>query len=75
MESHVDFEARLRSASEFAPSLIGHRRDAAVQMVRARGFEPKVLPASVEAVTADLDSRRVRLFVDANDVVVQALAG
>lgn len=75
MRSQEDFEARLKRGSEFAPSLIGLERDAAVQAVRAQGYQPKVVPTSVEGVTADLDSRRIRLFVDENGLVVQASAG
>lgn len=72
MERHEDFGACLREGSELAASLIGIQRGAAVQVVLTRGYQPKVVPASAEGITADLDSRRIRLFVDGNDQVIRA---
>ena len=74
MRSQEEFKARLAKGRDMAPSLIGLDRDAALQQM-AEGYRAEVIPATVEAVTLDLDPRRVRLFVDEHDRVIRASAG
>ena len=68
-------QARLARGREFAPTLVGLDRDVAVQQVAENGYQAEVIPATAEAVTLDLDSRRIRLFLDERNVVVRASAG
>lgn len=75
MRSQEEFEARLAKGREFAPSLAGLDREAAEEQAVKRGYRPQVIPSTAEAVTADLDSRRIRLFLDEHDLVVRSTAG
>jgi hypothetical protein len=76
VETAEEFEGRLRAAQEFAPSLIGlNGREAKELAVRAGYYRSQVITPDVEAITADLDSLRIRLFVDDLGVVVRASAG
>ena len=68
-------EARLARGREFAPSLVGLDVNAAVQQVAAEGYRAQLIPWYAEAVTADLDSLRIRLFLDEDDLVSRATAG
>lgn len=75
VRSQEEFEARLAKGREFAPSLAGLDREAAEEQAVKRGYRPQVTPSTAEAVTADLDSRRIRLFLDEHDLVVRSTAG
>ena len=46
-----------------------------MQRVTKNGYRDEVVPVSAEAVTADLDERRIRLFLDEHDMVARAAAG
>jgi hypothetical protein len=46
-----------------------------VQPAADRGYQAEVVPATVDTVTADLDSRRIGLFLDQHNIVVRAIAG
>jgi hypothetical protein len=63
--------ARLIEGNELAESLVGLDVTEAVQLATERGFEPRLIPHTVEAVTADLRLDRIRLFLDDTGVVVQ----
>ena len=64
MDTTEELEARLRAAQEFAPSLIGlDGRGAKDLAVREGYYRSQVITPDVEAHTADLDSLRIRLFV------------
>ena len=66
----------MRAAREFAPSLIGvDGRKAKDLAVREGFYRSTVITPDVEALTADLDSLRIRLFVDDLGVVVRVSAG
>lgn len=75
MRSKDNFEANLAKGREFAPSLVGLDVNAAVQQVAAEGYHPQLIPWYAEAVAADLDSLRIRLFLDENDLVARTTAG
>ena len=60
---------------QLAPSFVGLDRDVAVQRVAEKGYRAEVVPATVDVVTADLDSLRIRLFVDERNIVVRITAG
>ena len=75
MQSQEAVEARLAKGRELAPSLVGLDVNAAVQQVAAEGYRAQLIPWYAEAVTADLDSLRIRLFLDQDDVVARATAG
>ena len=71
-----EFRARLAEGAEFAPSLLGLDRDTAVQRVRSHGFRPEVIPPTPGlALTAELASGRIRLFLDEDDMVARASSG
>jgi hypothetical protein len=46
-----------------------------MQQVAERGYQAQVIPATAEAVTLDLDARRIRLVLDEHNTVVRATAG
>ena len=69
------FKARLGEGRAFAPSLVGLERQAAIERATEHGFRPEAIPTTVEAITADLVSNRIRLFLDEDGSVVRALAG
>ena len=76
MEKAEEFEGRLRAAQEFAPSLVGLDGREAKDLALRQGYHrTQVITPDVEAVTLDLDSLRIRLFVDDRGVVVRASAG
>jgi hypothetical protein len=75
VRSQEEYEGRLRTGHQFAPTLVGLDRQTAVRQVLARGYRPKVVQATTESVTLDSDSRRIRLFVDEDDMVVRTSAG
>jgi len=76
MESADEFEGRLRAAQEFARSLTGlDGREASDLAVRQGYHRTQVMTPDVETVTMDLDSLRIRLFVDDRGVVVRGSAG
>jgi hypothetical protein len=76
VETPQEFAARLMAADEFASSLVGlDGRDAKDAAVRSGYHRSQVITPDVEAVTADLDPFRIRLFVDERGVVVRAKAG
>jgi potato proteinase inhibitor type I family protein len=75
VRSQEEFKARLAKGRAFAPSLVGLEGDAPVQQVAKQGYQAQVIPATTEAVTLDLDSRRIRLFLDEHNIVVRATAG
>lgn len=70
-----EFKARLARGRQFAPSLVGLDRDVALRQVAENGYRAEVIPATAEAVTLDLDSRRIRLLLDERNVVVRTSAG
>lgn len=67
--------ARQAEGNTFAVSLVGLECDEAVSRTTAHGFEPQVIPHTVEAVTLDLRTNRIRLFLDENGKVARAQAG
>jgi hypothetical protein len=67
--------ARQAEGNTFAASLVGLDCDEAVNRTSDRGFEPQVIPHTVEAVTLDLRHNRIRLFLDENGIVARAHAG
>ena len=76
MDTTEEFEARLRAAQEYAPSLIGlDGREAKDLAVLEGYYRSQVITPDVEALTADLDSLRIRLFVNDLGVVVRVSAG
>lgn len=76
METVEEFEGRMRAAHKFAPSLIGlDGREAKDLAVREGYYRSQVVTPDVEALTLDLDSYRIRLFVDDLGVVIRASAG
>ncbi len=75
VRSRENFEANLAKGSELAPSLVGLDVNVAEQQVAAAGYHAQLIPWYAEAVTADLDSLRIRLFLDENDLVARASAG
>lgn len=70
-----DFSARLAEGNVLAPSLVGLKRDVAVERVKAGGFEVQAMSAATEAISADLAANRIRLILDEDDKVVRAWAG
>lgn len=68
-------QVRQAEGQALAPSLVGLDGDEAARRATERGFETRVVPHSVEAVTADLNHNRLRLFLDENGNVVRAHAG
>lgn len=70
-----EYQARLRTGHQFATTLLGLDRRTAVRQVLVRGYRPHVIPVATEAVTLDSDSRRIRLLVDEDDIVVRTSAG
>lgn len=70
-----DVEANLAKGRELAPTLVGLGVDAARQEVAAQGYHAEPIPWYAQAVTADLDSLRIRLFLDGDDLVARATAG
>jgi hypothetical protein len=76
MGASDDFSARLRAARELAPSLVGLPAAEALEAAVREGYpRSQVVTPDVDALTAELDSLRIRLFVDEHDVVVRATAG
>jgi hypothetical protein len=76
VDTTEELEARLRAAREFAPSLIGlDGREAKDQAVREGYRRSQVITPDVEALTLDLDSLRIRLFVNDLGIVVRVSAG
>lgn len=75
MDSQRDFEAQLAEGHEFAPSLVGLDRDAAIERATEHGYRIQVVPPTAEAITADLSANRIRLFLDEDGVVARARAG
>ena len=63
---------RLIEGNELAESLVGMDAGEAVRLATERGFDPEVLPHTVEAVTSDLRWNRITLVLDETGVVVQA---
>ena len=68
-------QVRQAEGQALAPSLVGLDGDEAARRASERGFEAQVVPHSVEAVTADLNHNRLRLFLDENGNVVRAHTG
>lgn len=67
--------ARQAEGNTFAASLVGLDCDEAVRRSTDHGFEPQVIPHTVEAVTLDLRTNRIRLFLDEYGKVARAHAG
>jgi len=67
--------ARQTEGNAFAASLVGLDWEEAVRRTSGRGFEPQAIPHTVEAVTMDLRTNRIRLFLDENGKVAEAHAG
>ena len=51
VRSQEEYEARLRTGHQFAPTLVGLERQTAVRQVLARGYRPKVVQATTESVS------------------------
>jgi hypothetical protein len=66
---------RLAAGRELAASLAGLDRQSAEDQVVKHGYCPELILPTVEALTADLNSHRIRLFIDERDVVIRATAG
>ena len=75
MPSPEEVETALAKGREFAPSLVGLDVNAAVQAVAVEGYRAQLIPWYVQAVTADHDPLRIRLFLDEDDIVARATAG
>jgi hypothetical protein len=75
MNHKPEIENALRQGRALAGELAGLPVRVAQERVAVKGHKPVVLPADQEAVTADLNPRRIRLFVNSDDVVVEATAG
>jgi len=75
VDSAEEFKARLAEGNKLAPSLVGLNRDVAVDRVKGRGFEAQAIPATADAISADLAANRIRLLLDEDDTVVRAWAG
>lgn len=67
--------ARQTEGNTFAESLAGLDREDAVSRTRERGFDPVVVPHTVEQITLDLRVNRIRLFLNETGTVVRASAG
>jgi hypothetical protein len=66
---------RQAKGQALAPTLVGLDGEEAVRRATEQGFEAQVVPHTVEAVTADLNHNRLRLFLNENGIVVRAHAG
>jgi Potato inhibitor I family len=75
VHSPEDFQARLAQGHEFAPSLVGLDRNEAIERGIERNFQIQAVTPTAEAITADLSSNRIRIFLDDKGVVVRAQAG
>ena len=75
MNSIGEFEARLAQGHALAPELVGLDREAALGLASGHGFDAEAIPPDAVAVNPDLSANRIRLKLDANDIVVQAWAG
>lgn len=75
MSSRSEIETALRQGRALAQLLVGLPLAVAQEHVAVQGHKPVVLPADQEALTADLNPLRIRLFVNADDIVVEATAG
>jgi hypothetical protein len=75
VDSERDFMDRLAEGRALASSLVGLGRDAAVERAAERGFRTQAVSSSATVVTTELAPNRIRLFVDADGVVVRARAG
>jgi hypothetical protein len=76
VETLPELAARLRAADEYASTLVGlDGREAKDAAVRSGYHRSQVVTPDVDALTADLDPFRIRLFVDEQGVVVRAKAG
>jgi hypothetical protein len=75
MNHRAEIEVALRQGRGLAQEVVGLSLAVAQERVAMQGHRPVVVPADQEAVTADLNPLRIRLFVNADDVVVEATAG
>jgi hypothetical protein len=76
VETAEKFVGRLRAAQEIALSLVGLDGPEAIDLAVRAGYKrSQVITPDVQALTTDLDSFRIRLFVDDLGVVVRASAG
>jgi hypothetical protein len=67
---------RLEHGQELAQFLIGLGRDEAAAAAQLEGYlRSQITTPDVEAITADLDPYRIRLFVNEHDIVVRAIGG
>ena len=74
-ERHRRMQERHREGIALAKTLTGLSRTEAVDRVIAADLDPVVITPDVKVVTADLQFTRVRIFVDDDDVVRDAVAG
>ena len=64
-----------RAAAQLAGRLVGLTSDEAVRKIRDCGFEPEVHPHSVTMVHASLKYSRIRIWVNDDGQVIDAVAG
>ena len=74
-DPHGRAKARQAEGECLAASLVGLDREDAVSRTRERGFDPDVVPHTVDAITMDLRHNRIRIFLDETDTVIRAWAG
>jgi hypothetical protein len=65
----------LRAGAELGDQLVGLPAEVAFERAVRAGFAPELVGPDVEAITADLRPGRLRLFLDAEDVVRGAQPG
>ena len=75
MDKRSEIGEALQRGRVLAQGLVGTAVDEARELVVREGHKPVVLPSAQEALSSDLSPFRIRLFVDSNDVVVDATAG
>lgn len=73
MDAQEKFRARLAESRSLHPSW--DDRYVATARARARACRVQVIPHTAEAITADLDANRIRLFLNEHGIVVRASGG
>jgi hypothetical protein len=68
-------QLRLNEGNVLAETLLGMTREQAIARATEMGFDPEAIPATAEAVTADLRVNRVRMLLDESERFVRAWAG
>jgi hypothetical protein len=71
----AELDARMRRTSDFASTLMGMAYDHADGAARYAGYDLVKMDPLITAISADLVPRRIRCWVDEQDVIVKTQVG